>query len=93
MRLAESEILNASILIVDDQEANVSLLDQLLHKVGYVSVSSTMNPSCLRSLRTVAAGESVTWLIRRSIDCPAGRLPMPDRVRPQRPLRPRAGQR
>jgi len=44
MRLAESEILNASILIVDDQEANVSLLDQLLHKVGYVSVSSTMNP-------------------------------------------------
>jgi len=44
MRLAESDILNASILIVDDQEANVSLLDQLLHKAGYVSVSSTMNP-------------------------------------------------
>ncbi len=44
MKLAESDILKSSILIVDDQEANVSLLEQMLHQTGYTSVSSTMNP-------------------------------------------------
>jgi PAS domain S-box-containing protein len=44
MTIAESEILNASILIVDDQEANVSLLEQLLREAGYTSVASTLNP-------------------------------------------------
>jgi len=44
MMLAESDILNASILIVDDQEVNVSLLEQMLGDAGYVRVSSTMNP-------------------------------------------------
>ena len=38
------DILNASILIVDDQESNVSLLEQLLGEVGYTHVASTMNP-------------------------------------------------
>jgi CheY-like chemotaxis protein len=42
--LAESEILNASILIVDDQESNVILLEQLLSEAGYTAVTSTMNP-------------------------------------------------
>ena len=42
--LAESDILNASILIVDDQELNVSLLEQLLSEAGYTCVASTMNP-------------------------------------------------
>ncbi len=44
MKLTESEILNAGILIVDDQESNVMLLEQLLHEAGYTSVASTMNP-------------------------------------------------
>jgi len=44
VRVAESDILNAGILIVDDQQANVSLLEQLLHEAGYTSVASTMNP-------------------------------------------------
>ena len=44
MRLDAPDILNASILIVDDQEANVQLLEQLLSDAGYVRVSSTMNP-------------------------------------------------
>ncbi|MFA7280295.1 MAG: response regulator [Sterolibacterium sp.] len=44
MTLAESEILNASILIVDDQESNVLLLEQLLHEAGYTCVASTMKP-------------------------------------------------
>jgi PAS domain S-box-containing protein len=44
MKLAESDILHASILIVDDQEANVALLEQLLGDAGYTHVASTMNP-------------------------------------------------
>jgi PAS domain S-box-containing protein len=42
--ITESEILHASLLIVDDQEANVSLLEQLLREAGYTDVASTMNP-------------------------------------------------
>jgi PAS domain S-box-containing protein len=38
------DILNASILIVDDQEANIILLEQLLSEAGYTAVTSTMNP-------------------------------------------------
>ena len=44
MMVADSDILNASILIVDDQESNVSLLEQLLREAGYACVASTMNP-------------------------------------------------
>jgi len=44
MKIADSEILDASILIVDDQDANVILLEQLLGDAGYTRVSSTMNP-------------------------------------------------
>jgi PAS domain S-box-containing protein len=44
MMLTEAEILQSSILIVDDQESNIMLLEQLLRGSGYTSVSSTMNP-------------------------------------------------
>ncbi|OFZ98551.1 MAG: histidine kinase [Betaproteobacteria bacterium RIFCSPLOWO2_02_67_12] len=44
MTLAESEILDASLLIVDDQETNVTLLEQLLREAGYARVASTTNP-------------------------------------------------
>jgi len=44
MKITESDILNASILIVDDQESNVSLLERLLSEAGYTNVASTMNP-------------------------------------------------
>ncbi len=40
-----TEILNASILIVDDQLGNVQLLTQLLEESGYTHVSATMQPS------------------------------------------------
>src|ERR1019366_5251021 len=39
-----SDIRKASILIVDDQEANVSLLEQILRGAGYVYIASTRNP-------------------------------------------------
>ena len=50
MKLVESDILNASILIVDDQEPNVSLLEQLLRETGYTRVAATMNPAEVCSL-------------------------------------------
>ena len=44
MMLAEPAILAANILIVDDQEVNVSLLEQMLAEAGYTHVASTMDP-------------------------------------------------
>ena len=44
MMVGASDILAARILIVDDQEPNVSLLEQLLGEAGYSGVTSTMNP-------------------------------------------------
>src|ERR1700687_827116 len=38
------DILNANILVVDDQEANVLLLEQMLSNAGYVSITSTTDP-------------------------------------------------
>jgi PAS domain S-box-containing protein len=44
MSLAESEILQARVLIVDDQPVNIALLEQTLQEAGYTGVSSTDNP-------------------------------------------------
>jgi len=44
MIVAEADILAASILIVDDQESNVTLLEQMLVEAGYSRVSTTRNP-------------------------------------------------
>src|ERR1035441_1003433 len=44
MKVGAPDILNASILIVDDQESNVSLLERLLGEAGYTRVASTLNP-------------------------------------------------
>jgi CheY-like chemotaxis protein len=40
-----ADILNAGILIVDDQEVNVLLLERMLRGAGYVSITSTMDPN------------------------------------------------
>ncbi|WP_291272783.1 HD domain-containing phosphohydrolase [Geothrix sp.] len=45
-----SEILQGKILIVDDQEANVLLLERMLRDAGYGSLSSTMDPTRVRDL-------------------------------------------
>lgn len=42
--ITESDILNASVLIVDDHVANVQLLEALLADAGYTAVTSTVNP-------------------------------------------------
>jgi diguanylate cyclase (GGDEF)-like protein len=48
--ISEQAILNASILIVDDQEANVQLLEQMLGEAGYRCMTSTMDPRVVCAL-------------------------------------------
>jgi PleD family two-component response regulator len=44
---ATPDISNAAILIVDDREANVSLLEQILVEDGYTQVSTTTDPQAV----------------------------------------------
>lgn len=48
--ITPSDILNARILIVDDQDANVSLLEQVLREAGYTHIWSTKDPHEVREL-------------------------------------------
>ena len=45
-----AEILKAKLLVVDDQEANVLLLERMLSGAGYVSVASTRDPRAVCEL-------------------------------------------
>jgi PAS domain S-box-containing protein len=44
MIVEQPDILKARVLVVDDQEANVILLTQMLREAGYLAVTSTRNP-------------------------------------------------
>lgn len=46
----DSAILAASILIVDDLEANVRLLDRMLRGAGYTAITTTMDPRAVHDL-------------------------------------------
>jgi diguanylate cyclase (GGDEF)-like protein len=48
--LSPTDILSAQILIVDDQEANVQLLVQLLREAGYQNLTTTRDPYCVCDL-------------------------------------------
>ncbi|MDO8450306.1 MAG: diguanylate cyclase [Rhodoferax sp.] len=48
-----ADILDARILIVDDQEANVQLLEQMLRQAGYRCLTSTMDPHAVCDLHRV----------------------------------------
>ncbi len=48
--ISKQDILNASILIVDDQSSNVQLLEQMLRDGGYLSITSTMDPYAVSEL-------------------------------------------
>jgi CheY-like chemotaxis protein len=48
--LEPNEILNATILIVDDQEANVMLLEQMLLNEGYKNITTTQSPRAVYGL-------------------------------------------
>jgi signal transduction histidine kinase len=43
--ISTADILNARILVVDDQEANVRLLEGMLSGAGYACIASTMDPN------------------------------------------------
>jgi adenylate cyclase len=47
------DILHGKILIVDDQEANVLLLEQMLRGAHYTSIASTMDPSQVCELHLI----------------------------------------
>jgi PAS domain S-box-containing protein len=49
----DTEILNAAILIVDDQQANVTLLEELLSDAGYRNVTSTIDPYAVCDLHRI----------------------------------------
>src|SRR5450830_1775327 len=48
--ISSSDILHAKVLIVDDQEANVQLLEQMLGEAGYQCMTSTMDPHVVCAL-------------------------------------------
>ena len=48
--ISPADILNASILIVDDQQANVKLLEQMLREAGYLRLTSTLDPRAVCGL-------------------------------------------
>lgn len=48
--ISAADILNANILIVDDQQANVLLLQQMLQEAGYTNISSTTDPFAVCAL-------------------------------------------
>ena len=50
--VSSADILNAGILIVDDQEANVMLLEQILMSAGYARVTSTKDPHTVCALHS-----------------------------------------
>jgi two-component system, cell cycle response regulator len=50
MPVSDTDILNAGILIVDDQEANVKLLEQLLKSAGYLCLTATQDPHTVCAL-------------------------------------------
>ena len=50
MKISTADILNASILIVDDQKANVLLLEKMLREAGYRCMTSTMDPHTVCAL-------------------------------------------
>ncbi len=48
--VSTADILGAGILIVDDLEANVQLLEQILRNAGYTRITSTRNPHAVCKL-------------------------------------------
>jgi len=48
--ISKQDILNASILIVDDQQSNVSLIEELLLRIGYTHITSTTDPTAVLEL-------------------------------------------
>ncbi len=48
--LSTSDILSAAILIVDDQDANLQLLERMLREAGYTRITTTQDPQAVCAL-------------------------------------------
>jgi putative two-component system response regulator len=48
--ISKDDILRGKILIVDDQKPNITLLERMLRGAGYEAVTSTLDPTVVRSL-------------------------------------------
>jgi two-component system cell cycle response regulator len=48
--ISKPDIHNASILIVDDQQPNVTLIEEILRECGYVNISTTTDPGTVCEL-------------------------------------------
>jgi len=48
--LDRSDVLRGKLLVVDDQEVNVALLEQMLRRAGYSSITSTTDPRAVCDL-------------------------------------------
>jgi len=48
--LNDTDILNAGILVVDDQEANLQLLERMLKDAGYTHITTTQDPQAVCAL-------------------------------------------
>jgi DNA-binding response OmpR family regulator len=48
--ISSPEILHAKLLVVDDQQAMILLLEQVLRRAGYLSITTTRNPREVREL-------------------------------------------
>jgi CheY-like chemotaxis protein len=53
MIISTADIIKANILIVDDQESNISLLEQLLKETGYTRISSSSVPEEVCTLHQI----------------------------------------
>lgn len=51
--ITSADVLRGTILIVDDQQANILLLEQMLRNAGYGSITSTMNSAKVCELHLV----------------------------------------
>ena len=51
--ISTSDILHGKILIVDDQESSVVLLDRILRRAGYDSITSSMDPGTVCDLHRI----------------------------------------
>ncbi|MBE0623245.1 MAG: hypothetical protein IH606_00405 [Burkholderiales bacterium] len=83
--LSTSDIRQGRILIVDDKPANVLLLQGMLHRAGYVSLTSTMDPHAVSELhrnnRYDLWGDVVNTASRMESHGVAGRIQVTDATR------------
>jgi len=62
-----SALLAAKILVVDDQPANVLLLERMLGDAGYASVTSALDPHAVRALHEAHRYDLICSIFK----CPA----------------------